>query len=128
MKIIENYTAQSSNQLSKLVNDIIREFWNDEKIKSTLKNRQEYYSINRAINDAILKNIEILNVRKTIDYGIYLKDKPRMEAYTKHEMANKIANMIVESPFFPIRKFEHFTNPEVIFETSIPFIKWEESL
>jgi len=122
VKFVYNYKAEASNQKAAFLNDFIGAFWENVKFKDA-DLYKHYTEINRALADAIEKNILLAGA----SYHVDLSGPKLRPEYIQENLAGRLMNEVVKSDKIPIRCFEDLKSREEIYQCTIPIIFLKES-
>lgn len=117
--------AHAEAQVAAFTNKVIQRFWQVTKLKYDIKDRDVYYEINRAIHDAIRELVVKTSVSHMISREFCRRSADEGLDISKHYLANKIANFLINSDRIPIEKREDF-NGTIVYTLELPIIALEK--
>lgn len=121
MKEVDDYRADPRNQIAAFTNDFIEAFW--KSVKAEAIGQDKYWEINRALSEAIKKNVTIIGASYRIAREYQQKMKPeQLKDYVQHSIARGFADEIFKSDKVAIQSFPDYQRQETEYRVSIPFI------
>jgi hypothetical protein len=124
---IYDYNAKGGSKLAAFQNDFIEKFWesfvyeNKEQL-GLIKNRENYFAINRALCEAIQKHVSLLCCKYVVREEELKLSESYVESKIKHIFAHQLADEIIKNDYVVYHQTENPLMRETHYETQVPFI------
>lgn len=123
MKILDHdYRAEPRNQMAALKNDIIAEFWKNVPLAYTSELRKASYELNRAICEAVDKNIEIVGARVVVSKDF----SGREDSFVHFQLGKILVEEILKSNKIAINKWESYKERTTEYTVQVPIIVFKD--
>lgn len=127
MKEINDYTSSGSNQVSAFYLTFIEKFWENFQYENAeqlglVKGRENYFALNRALNDALQKHLAILSVEYVVNREEIKATEGKAEEYVLHKMAHNIAEKLLMHEGIPYRRLEDPLMGNIHYKLQVPFL------
>ncbi len=125
MKIIDNYKGHADNQIAAFKNEFIQAFWKSPSmatIAPKLVETEGYFTLNRAMSDAIDKMVYIVQASYTMPRDAHIRLNDHAQDIVFSQLTRLVADQILQADKIPVELYTSTNYGDKTYRLTLPVI------